>query len=141
MGIPLSIAIVARVLLNLWGCTLFSPKRFPYCRNLTSMPLICTGQLPPSFVEYALRDGAAGVLVASCRDTGCAFRLGARWTQERLDRRREPHLRHHVPAARVQTVQADLGETPVLAAALAGLRQNLAQIKEAPTGSEKIHHA
>ena len=105
------------------------------------LPLICTGQLPPSFVEYALRDGAAGVLVASCRDTGCAFRLGARWTQERLDRRREPHLRHHVPAARVQTVQADLGETPVLAAALAGLRQNLAQIKEAPTGSEKIHHA
>ncbi len=52
----------------------------------TSSPfsLLCTGQLPPSFVEYALRDGAAGVLVAACREGGCEFRLGERWTAERL---------------------------------------------------------
>jgi hypothetical protein len=35
------------------------------------LPLICAGQLPPSFVEYALRDGASGVVVATCRDGGC----------------------------------------------------------------------
>jgi hypothetical protein len=62
------------------------------------LQLLCAGQLPPSFVEYALRDGAAGVLVASCSDTGgCAFRLGARWTAERLAGAREPHLRASVP--------------------------------------------
>ncbi|MBK9360850.1 MAG: hydrogenase iron-sulfur subunit [Rubrivivax sp.] len=43
---------------------------------MLALPLICTGQLPPSFVEYALRDGAAGVLVASRREGGCAFRAG-----------------------------------------------------------------
>jgi ferredoxin len=31
------------------------------------MSLICAGMLPPSFVEYALRSGADGVMVAACR--------------------------------------------------------------------------
>jgi len=94
------------------------------------LPLLCSGQLPPSFVEYALRDGAAGVLVASCRETGCAYRLGARWTADRLRGAREPHLRSHVPPGRVMTVQADAGEGAVLLDALAALRRNLTQIRD-----------
>ena len=35
--------------------------------DVASFSLICTGMLPPSFVEYALRGGAAGVLVTGCR--------------------------------------------------------------------------
>ncbi|MCB1983562.1 MAG: hydrogenase iron-sulfur subunit [Rhodoferax sp.] len=104
------------------------------------LPLICTGQLPPSFVEYALRDGAEGVLVASCRETGCAFRLGARWTAERLTGVREPHLRKTVPADRVRLVRADAGETAVLAAALRTMREFLPQIKENPEPEAKIYH-
>ncbi len=104
------------------------------------LPLICTGQLPPSFVEYALRDGAAGVVVATCRDTGCAFRLGARWTAERLAGGREPHLRKSVPADRVRQVQADAGETAVLAQALQSMRGSLPQIKENPEPEAKIYH-
>jgi hypothetical protein len=49
--------------------------------------------LPPAFVEYALRGGADGVLVATCRSGGCDFRLGELWTSERLLGQREPHLR------------------------------------------------
>lgn len=94
------------------------------------LPLLCAAQLPPSFVEYALRDGAAGVLVASCQDTGCAYRLGARWTQERLAGAREPHLRGQVPAERVLLVPADPGQTQALGDALQALRRNLAQIKD-----------
>ena len=45
--------------------------------DVASLSLICTGMLPPSFVEYALRGGAAGVLVTGCREGGCEFRLGA----------------------------------------------------------------
>lgn len=104
------------------------------------LPLICTGQLPPSFVEYALRDGAAGVLVATCRDGGCAFRLGARWTAERLAGRREPHLRTGVPAAQMLRVEADAGETAVLQAALQALRANLTQIKADPEAIAKMPH-
>jgi ferredoxin/coenzyme F420-reducing hydrogenase delta subunit len=93
------------------------------------LPLICTGQLPPSFVEYALRDGAAGVVVATCRDGGCEFRLGARWTAERLIGTREPHLRADVPTEQVLLVPADVGEEAVLAEAVAAMRDRLKQIK------------
>ena len=104
------------------------------------MPLICTGQLPPSFVEYALRDGAAGVVVATCRDGGCEFRLGARWTAERLAGTREPHLRADVPRERVRLVAADAGEEAVLEAAVQQLLECLPQIN-APVGpAPKIHH-
>jgi len=68
-----------------------------------TVSLLCAGQLPPSFVEYALRGGADGVLVAGCARGGCRFRLGDAWTVERLAGRREPHLRASVPADRVRT--------------------------------------
>ena len=95
------------------------------------LPLICAGQLPPSFVEYALRDGAAGVVIASCREGGCTFRLGVRWTAQRLAGTREPHLRAEVPRERVELVQADPGEEAVLARAVQGMRDRLKQIKAA----------
>jgi len=104
------------------------------------LPLICAGQLPPSFVEYALRDGAAGVVVATCRDGGCEFRLGARWAAERLAGAREPHLRADVPRERVHLVAADAGEHARLEAAVQGMRKCLPQIN-APVGpAPKIHH-
>ena len=46
-----------------------------------TIALLCAAQLPPSFVEYALRAGADGVLVTGCRDGDCAYRLGNRWTR------------------------------------------------------------
>ncbi len=98
-------------------------------RGVVPLPLMCTGALPPSFVEYALRDGAAAVLVAVCR--GCEYRHGARFTADRLAGEREPHLRASVPAERVHLVQADAGEEPALAAALHELRERVAAL-EAP---------
>lgn len=108
--------------------------------DLLVLPLICTGQLPPSFVEYALRDGAAGVLIATCRDGGCAFRLGARWTADRLAGRREPHLRSQVPAAQVSRVEADAGETAELQRAVQALREKLSQVKAEPGAIAKMPH-
>ena len=83
-------------------------------RGALVLPLACAGQLPPSFVAYALRAGAAQVLVTSCRDAGCTFRLGARWTRERLAGTREPHLRAGVRRARVLLLQAERGEEYLL---------------------------
>jgi ferredoxin/coenzyme F420-reducing hydrogenase delta subunit len=93
--------------------------------DVITLPLICTGQLPPSFVEYALRDGAAGVLVASCRDGGCAFRLGAALTTERLAGLREPTLRASVPRERVTRLECGAGEESLLGNALLRLRGRL----------------
>jgi ferredoxin/coenzyme F420-reducing hydrogenase delta subunit len=89
------------------------------------MPLLCAGMLPPSFVEYALRGGADGVLLNTCRPGGCDFRLGDRWTRERLAGEREPHLRRTVPAARLQLCGAAAGDEHGLRAALDDLRERL----------------
>jgi coenzyme F420-reducing hydrogenase delta subunit len=90
--------------------------------DVLTVPLLCTAQLPPSFIEFALRDGARGVIVASCRDGGCEFRLGARWNAARLAGTREPYLRARVPRTRVLPVQADTGEESRLREALHVLR-------------------
>lgn len=85
------------------------------------LPLSCGGQLPPSFVEYAQRDGAAGVLIVSCEDGGCEYRLGAQWTAARFAGTREPRLRSLMREP-TMLVQADRGEEQRLHAALAAMR-------------------
>ncbi|WBY03184.1 hydrogenase iron-sulfur subunit [Ramlibacter tataouinensis] len=82
------------------------------------LELGCTAQLPPAFVEYALRAGAAGVLVAGCREGGCEYRLGPEWMQARLAGTREPYLRGDGPSGRWRSVWADAGEEHRLAQAL-----------------------
>lgn len=95
------------------------------------MSLICAGMLPPSFVEYALRTGADGVMIAACRQSGCEYRLGEQWTIERLSRRREPQLRGKVPAERLAAVFVSANDGQALAAALAQFRTRLGGLKTA----------
>jgi coenzyme F420-reducing hydrogenase delta subunit len=89
-----------------------------------AMPLVCTGLLPPSFIEYALRGGADGVVVSACVEGGCEFRLGPRWTAERLAGQREPRLRASVARERLRLVAADAGDEARVAAALDDLRRH-----------------
>ncbi|PJA43166.1 MAG: methyl-viologen-reducing hydrogenase subunit delta, partial [Lysobacterales bacterium CG_4_9_14_3_um_filter_62_6] len=91
--------------------------------DVVSFSLLCSAQLPPSFIDYALRIGALGVVISSCTEGACEFRLGARWTSQRLGATREPRLRTHGPAPHYQLVFADGGDEPALVAAIAGLRQ------------------
>jgi len=106
-------------------------------QEVASFSLICTGMLPPSFVEYALRGGADGVLVTGCRAAGCAFRLGNRWTEERLLGAREPHLRTSVDRQRICIAWADPGEEQELHAALANFRSRIAALG-APAASSPM---
>ncbi|MBC5785641.1 hydrogenase iron-sulfur subunit [Ramlibacter sp. USB13] len=85
--------------------------------DVIALGLPCIANLPPSFVEYALREGADSVVVAGCREGGCEFRLGQQWMAQRLAGMREPHLRAGVPP-RWRTVWADAGEEARLRAAL-----------------------
>ncbi|MCP5248013.1 MAG: hydrogenase iron-sulfur subunit [Candidatus Accumulibacter sp.] len=87
--------------------------------------LMCTGMLPPAFVEYALRGGADGVMLAACREGGCEFRLGDRWSSERLLGEREPHLRHSVPPSRLQLTFASAHDSTRLATALTEFRTRI----------------
>jgi hypothetical protein len=58
--------------------------------------------LPPSFIDFALARGhAEGVLLAGCRSGECHFRLGDRYTEERIAGQRDPALRERVPRNRI----------------------------------------
>ncbi len=94
--------------------------------HTTTVSLICAAQLPPSFIEYALRAGADGVLVTGCREGDCMYRLGNRWTEERLGALREPHLRAAVPRDRVRIVWAGCNDRKALHSALQTFRAALA---------------
>ena len=95
--------------------------------DVLALPLVCTGLLPPAFLEYALRAGASGVMIVTCREGGCEFRLGERWTRERLSGQREPRLRASVPEQAWSLVAADAGDEVALAAALKALRARTAE--------------
>ena len=109
--------------------------------DVAAFSLVCAGQLPPSFVEYALRDGAAGVLVSGCREGGCEYRLGQRWTEDRLLGLREPHLRASVPRERLELAWADPGERASLQEALERLRHRVRDLREDVAPRPEPHHA
>jgi coenzyme F420-reducing hydrogenase delta subunit len=103
------------------GCDHGAQVRSLARQDTVSLSLPCIANLPPAFVEYALRSGASGVVIAGCRSGGCEFRLGQRWMAERLAGEREPHLREEVregARARWHTVWADAGEEARLRAAV-----------------------
>jgi ferredoxin/coenzyme F420-reducing hydrogenase delta subunit len=101
--------------------------------DIVPLSLICTGMLPPSFIEYASRAGAAAVLVTGCLEGACEYRLGQRWAAERLRGQREPRLRAQVPPGRLVVAWADAADAPALNAALDNLRRRLHH-QDAPEG-------
>ncbi len=94
--------------------------------DLITIDLVCAGMLPPSFIDYALRRGAAGVVIASCPPDDCGYRFGARWTAERVRGEREPRLRAGVERDHVEVVFASREDQGVLGASLERMRESLA---------------
>ncbi len=64
--------------------------------------LQCMGQLPPSYIDFALSRGhAEGVFLLGCQDGNCAYRFGGDWTEQRIRRERDPMLRRRVEESRL----------------------------------------
>jgi coenzyme F420-reducing hydrogenase delta subunit/quinol-cytochrome oxidoreductase complex cytochrome b subunit len=118
-------ALIGPVKLMIFGCASAVDVTVLKREDTAAMNLMCAGMLPPSFVEYALRGGADGVVITGCRDGGCDFRLGMEWTRDRLSRQREPHLRELVPLERLRIVPASRSESMTLATAVAEFRAEL----------------
>ncbi len=53
----------------------------------------CAGWVQPLMIERVIRQGAGGVLVASCPPDRCGYREGAEWERQRIEGLREPALR------------------------------------------------
>lgn len=94
--------------------------------DVTGYNLLCTGLLPPSFIEYALRSGAAGVIISGCAEGACEFRLGNTLTAQRLRGEREPRLRRNVSSKDYRVVFAGERDRSMLTKAINELRSNAA---------------
>jgi len=118
-------ALSGPVKIAVFGCECAADARRLENADTAVLNLMCSGLLPPSFVEYALRSGADGVLVTGCREGSCAYRFGAQWTEQRLTGRREPHLRPAVPVERLRLAWADRHEMSGLKEMLEDFRNHL----------------
>jgi len=108
-----------------FGCDRAADIRALARPDTGTLSLLCTGQLPPSFIEYALRSGADGVFITGCPAQGCYFRHGNTITEERLGGGREPHLRASVPRERVRMAWAAAGDHALLAREIDAFRAAL----------------
>lgn len=124
-------AATGRSRVVVFGCD-HGPAVAPLAASDTvAMSLLCAGMLPPSFIEYALRYGADGVLVTGCAEGGCEFRFGQHWAAERLAGAREPHLRASVSRERLRLAWAK-GGTAGIGNELADFRAALARLGARP---------
>ncbi|MCK5668538.1 MAG: hydrogenase iron-sulfur subunit, partial [Gammaproteobacteria bacterium] len=75
--------------------------------GVVTMP--CIAMLPPSFIDFVLsRKLADGVFLTGCREGDCSFRLGIKWTEERIVGERDPQLRKRVNQERIGKYWAGL---------------------------------
>lgn len=97
--------------------------------NVGVVALNCTGQLPPSFIDYVISHHLAdGVVIAGCTDNGCHNRFGGKWTAARLAGERDPYLRARVPRERVVTIWAGRRGSAELHSQVATLAQRLERL-------------
>lgn len=113
--------LVSRPRVVIFGCECAADVYALAAPGVASFSLPCIGNLPPSFVEYALRNGADRVLVTGCREGDCAYRFGNQWIEQRFSGEREPHLRRHVARERVRIAWANAGDEQRLRAQLTEL--------------------
>lgn len=81
-------------------------------------PVGCVGNLHTSVIEYLVRAGAGGVVVAACPPRDCRSREGVKWFNERLHNGREAELQDRVDRRRIEVVYAAAGEARTLRRAL-----------------------
>ncbi|MDH4216188.1 MAG: hydrogenase iron-sulfur subunit [Gallionella sp.] len=116
----------ARVIV--FGCDNAADIKEIRSEGVAVLSLPCTAMLPPSFIEYALREHQAdGVFITGCRENDCYHRMGGLWTTQRLAREREPRLRWRADSnsARLRVFWASAADSKELAAELESFRARL----------------
>ena len=93
--------------------------------------LICSGMLPPTLVEYALKKGADGVMVTGCRQNDCYYRFGNRWTKLRFEGNRKPILRGRADRNRIRLHGGSETDKKKIEKDLNAFREKLAKLKQA----------
>jgi len=106
-------------------------------QNVAVLNLICTGMMPPTLVEYALKQGADGVFVTGCRKGDCYYRYGNVWMDKRFEGLRKPVLRERADRSRIRVYRAAETDQKKLLKELAGFQRHLADTRPEKTGANR----
>ena len=106
-------------------------------QNVAVLNLICTGMMPPTLVEYALKQGADGVFVTGCRKGDCYYRYGNVWMDKRFEGLRKPVLRERADRSRIRVYRAAETDQKKLLKELAGFQRHLADTRPEKTGTDR----
>jgi len=102
--------------------------------------LICSGMLPPTLVEYALKKGADGVMVTGCRHNDCFYRFGNRWLKMRFAGDRKPILRGRADRNRICVHGGSETDKKEIEKDLNAFRAELVKLNQADvTSSDKLN--
>jgi coenzyme F420-reducing hydrogenase delta subunit len=93
--------------------------------------VVCAGSLHTSVVEYLVRAGAGGVLVAACPGRDCWNREGPKWLAQRLYAGREADLKPRVDRQRLRYVQTGAAGRRDIAVAVEEMRSEIAAMRPA----------
>lgn len=116
----------------IFGCFHGAPMDSLRSAEVAPVTLTCTGALSPTFVDFAFsRCGVDGIVVTGCRDGECFYRLGVKWTEERLYGYRDPVLRERVQRDRIMIAWAAPTDLPRLRASVESFRSDIAAEKAA----------
>jgi len=98
--------------------------------EIATIRFSCTGMLPSSFVDYALKNGADGVFISGCRSSDCYYRYGNEWVEERLHRERMPKLKKRADRNRINILWAAEADKKKLCHEIDVFRQRLLNKKD-----------
>ena len=104
--------------------------------GVTLYPLSCAGSLHSSVIEYFIRRGTGGVLIAACPPRDCWNREGPKWLEQRLYHDREAELQARVDRRRVRLAYTSAAERAGLRAAIAAFSADVAAMAAAQAESE-----
>ena len=91
----------------------------------------CAGSVHTSVIEYLVRAGAGGVLLATCPPRDCWNREGVAWMEERIYNEREAELKDRVDRRRLRVLYAGAGESHLLRAELQRFRAQMQALERA----------
>ncbi|MCP4284745.1 MAG: hydrogenase iron-sulfur subunit [Gammaproteobacteria bacterium] len=96
---------------------------------------LCTGMMPPTLVEYALKNGADGVFITGCRNGDCYYRYGNIWMDKRFNEGRKPVLRERVDRSRIAVFRAAVTDGKEIQNELTDFAGRIAVLKQDTTSS------
>lgn len=128
----------APVKVLMYGCDHAADVNALAGAGVAAISLPCTGNLPPSFIEFALRrEGADGVFITGCGIGDCHFRQGNVWTEARVAGLREPHLRGNVDSRRVRIAWGGAADKSRVAGELRAFIDELRELRTAVPGDDR----